>query len=121
MISKNPFNVLQKQSIVVEVQEEMHTSEAGVALCHSFRSEQTAVLGFLLSIDKLLSAVQRACLEVAAYPWSPEWLKLCTLICRARGVEPPRLPVFGNQQLDLPILPHKSAVEVHHSAPYHTS
>ena len=87
-------------------------SPSGIALCHSFRSEQTAVLGFLLSVDKVLSATQRACLEVSSYPWSPEWLKLCTLIYESRGQQPPEFPVFGNQQLDLAVLPHKSAFEV---------
>ena len=94
----------------------MHLTEAGVALCHSFRAEQTAVLGFLLSVDKVLSAVQRGCLEAFSYPWSPEWLKLCALICQKKGRQPHQFPSFADQQLDLPILPHKSAFEVRHTS-----
>lgn len=94
------------------VQEEMHLTEAGIALCHSFRAEQTAVMGFLLSVDKVLSTFQRGCLESFSYPWSPEWLKLCALICQKKGRQPYQFPSFGNQQLNLPILPHKSAFEV---------
>ncbi len=90
----------------------MHLTEAGIALCHSFRAEQTAVLGFLLAVDKVLLAVQRGCLESSSYPWSPEWLKLCILICRKKGRQPHQYPAFGHQQLQLPILPHKSAFEV---------
>lgn len=90
----------------------MHLSDAGITLCHSFRAEQTAILGFLLAVDKVLTAPQRGCLEVASYPWSPEWLKLCALICQGRGEDSLVFPIFGNQHLDLPILPYKTAFQV---------
>lgn len=99
----------------IDGQEEMHLTAPGIALCQSFRAEQTAVLGFLLSMDRLLTFLQRACLEVSSYPWSPEWLKLCALICQRRGLEALVFPTFGNQQLNLPILPHKTAFEVSRS------
>lgn len=94
------------------VQEELHLSEAGIALSHSFQLEQTAVLGFVLAIDKVLSTFQRACLETTSYPWNPEWLKLCELICCKRGQSPFQFPTFNNDKLDLPLLPAKSAFQV---------
>jgi hypothetical protein len=91
----------------------MHLSPAGNALYHSFRIEQTTVLGFLLSIDKLLSSEQCGCLESSSYPWSPEWLPMCALIrSRRRGLSPLQFPKFGDKLLNLPLLPYKSAFEV---------
>ncbi len=51
------------------MQEEMHLSEAGNKLYHSFRLEQTSILGFLLAVDKLLTPEQFGCLEAFSYPW----------------------------------------------------
>ena len=106
------IDTVQRGYLDVNGQDQLHLSDAGIALCHSFRMEQTAVLGFLLAIDKVLSALQRAFLETTSYPWSPEWLKLCELICRKRGQEPFEFPTFGNEQLDLPILPARTAFQV---------
>jgi len=91
----------------------MHLSPAGNALYHSFRIEQTTILGFLLSVDMLLSSEQCGCLESSSYPWSPEWLPMCGLIrSRRRGLPPLQFPTFGNKLLNLPVLPYKTAFEV---------
>ena len=47
----------------------MHLSEPGNKLYHSFRFEQTSILGFLMSVDSILTPEQYGCLESSAYPW----------------------------------------------------
>jgi len=47
----------------------MHLSEAGNKLYHSFRFEQTSILGFLLAVDNILTPEQYARLESSSYPW----------------------------------------------------
>jgi len=55
--------------VTCSAQEEMHLSEAGNKLYHSFRFEQTSILGFLLAVDNILTPEQYARLESSSYPW----------------------------------------------------
>jgi len=55
---------------------------------------------------------QEAFLECTAYPWSPQWLVLCSLICQRRGEDPPVFRTVDNHYMDLPILPGLTAFQV---------
>lgn len=90
----------------------MDKSLAGAALCRSLRLEQSIVTGFLLAVEDVLTVVQKATLETASYPWSPEWLPLCAIISMRKGKQPLQFPAFIERFLDLPLLPQKTAFEV---------